>query len=119
MSAPDFEHMTKDEILAWFDKAGDLSPLLSSMTPATEPVARAASETPMLLASIRLPVAMVEQLDSLADLQGERRSDVIRAALAAYIADRISPVGRDEAERALDVLRRVVADRTGPRTEAA
>jgi metal-responsive CopG/Arc/MetJ family transcriptional regulator len=62
---------------------------------------------------------MVEQLDSLADLQGERRSDVIRAALAEYVVARTSPVGRDEAEHALDVLRRVVADRTDPRTRAA
>jgi hypothetical protein len=35
------------------------------------------------------------------------------------LRDRTSPVGRDEAEHALDVLRRVVAGRTEPRVEAA
>lgn len=119
MSSPDFERMTKDEVIAWFDAADDISPVLKSMVPATEPVIRPANDMPMMLASIRLPVAMVEQLDSLADLDGVRRSDVIREALAAYLAERTSPVGRDEAERALDVLRRIVADRTAPHAEAA
>jgi Arc/MetJ-type ribon-helix-helix transcriptional regulator len=40
-----------------------------------------------------------------------RRSEVIREALVSFVASRTAPVGRDEAERALDVLRRVVADR--------
>nr|MDT0657281.1 ribbon-helix-helix domain-containing protein [Micromonospora sp. DSM 115978] len=72
-----------------------------------------------MLASIRLPVGMIEQIDSLADLQGVRRSDLIRAALADYIGERTSPVGRDEAEHALDVLRRVVSNRPDPRADAA
>jgi metal-responsive CopG/Arc/MetJ family transcriptional regulator len=44
-----------------------------------------------------------------------RRSDVIREALSTYVAEKTAPVGRDEAERALGVLRRVVADRANPR----
>ncbi|GEM_PF-2198435 len=119
MSTPDFDRMTKDEIIAWFDTAPDISPVLASMTPATEPVARPATDTPMVLASIRLPVVMVEQLDSLADLQGARRSDIIRDALATYINERTSPVDRDEAERALDILRRLVASRAARRADAA
>ena len=111
MSGPDFEQMTKDEVIAWFKTTNDLSPILASMAPATEPVSRPVPEVPMLIASIRLPVVLVEQLDSLADVQGVRRSDVIRDALAAYVADRTSPVGRDEAEYALDVIRRIVVNR--------
>jgi predicted transcriptional regulator len=118
MNNPDFERMTKDEVIAWFDNTRDISPVLGSMTPATEPVRRTA-EVPMMLASIRLPVAMAEQLDSLADLQGVRRSDIIREALAAYLTERTAPVGRDEAEQALDVLRRLVTNRTDRRADAA
>src|SRR5262245_26168839 len=103
--------MTKEEIVAWFTTTNDLSPILASMHPAVEPPSRSAPEIPMVLASIRLPVVLIEQLDYLAETQGVRRSDVIRDALASYVADQTSPIGRDEAEHALDVLRRVVADR--------
>jgi metal-responsive CopG/Arc/MetJ family transcriptional regulator len=91
--------------------------MLAGMKPATEPTGPPPAE-PMLLASIRLPYAMVEQLDNLTSLEGCRRSDVIRAALSAYIAERMCPVGPDEAERALDVLRKLVA-RTRPQADAA
>lgn len=119
MNTPDFERMTKDEIIAWFRTSDNLSPALASMSPATEPSGRPIPEIPMVLASIRLPVALLEQLDSLADLQGVRRSEVVREALTAYVAERTLPVGRDEAEHALDVLRRVVASRVQQRPEAA
>jgi predicted DNA-binding protein len=119
MTTPDFERMTKDDVIAWFDRTDDISPALASMSPATEPATRRSPEIPMMLASIRLPVILVEQLDSLADLHGVRRSEVIREALAAYVAERTSPVGRDEAEHALDVLRRIVNGRAGGRSDAA
>jgi predicted DNA-binding protein len=109
--------MTKDEVIAWFKTSTDLSPVLASMTPATEPASR--PETPMMLASIRLPVELMEQLDQLAALQGLRRSDVIRDALAAYVTDHTGPVERDEAERALEVLRRIVASHNDPTGRAA
>jgi metal-responsive CopG/Arc/MetJ family transcriptional regulator len=57
------------------------------MTPATEPAPRPTLNVPMMLASIRLPVSLVEQLDDLADIQGLRRSDVIRDALTAYVTN--------------------------------
>jgi hypothetical protein len=69
----------------------------------------------MTLASIRLPVVLVERLDNLADMQGVRRSDVIRDALAAYVVDKTSSVGRDEAEHA---PRRTTPDRHQPRRSA-
>lgn len=108
MTTPDFERMTKDEILDWFDQTKDLSVLMAGMEPSTEPVRPPNPDGPMMLASIRLPVELVEQLDSLADLQGVRRSEVIRAALTAYVTEQTTPLGRDDAVHALDVLRRVV-----------
>lgn len=73
----------------------------------------------MMLASFRLPVSMVEQLENLAELQGVRRSDIVREALSAYLAERTSPVGRTEAQHALDVLRRIVDSQTESRADAA
>jgi metal-responsive CopG/Arc/MetJ family transcriptional regulator len=48
-----------------------------------------------------------------------RRSDVIRDALTAYVVEKTSPVGRDEAEHALDILRRIVASHVDPHDQAA
>lgn len=112
MTDPDFDRMTKDEIIAWVDSTDDISPIFAGMTPATKPAPRGDPDIPMVMSSIRLPVVLSEQLDSLADLHGVRRFDVIRDALARYVVEHTSPVGRDEAEKALDVLRRVVASRT-------
>jgi Arc/MetJ-type ribon-helix-helix transcriptional regulator len=119
VNSPDFEGMTKDEVIAWFDNTDDISPVLESMKPASEQVQRASKDGRMMLASIRLPVAVVEQIDSLADMAGVRRSDIIREALTAYLAERAAPVGRDEAEHALDVLRRAIAARPDWRADAA
>jgi Arc/MetJ-type ribon-helix-helix transcriptional regulator len=119
VSVADFERMTKEEVIAWFDSTDDLSPLLARTTPAAEPAVRVGADTPMLLASIRLPVSMIETIDSLAEAQGVRRSEVIRAALASYIDQQTAPVTDDEAVRALDVLRRIVADRATQRPAAA
>jgi predicted DNA-binding protein len=119
VKGPDFERMTKDEIIAWFKTTDDVTPMLESMQPATEPASRSVTEIPMMLASIRLPVVLVEQLNHLADVQGVRRSDVIRDALATYVTDRTAPVARDEAEHALDVLRRIVASRHNENDQAA
>jgi len=52
----------------------------------------------MMPGSIHLSAVVVEQLDHLAQLQGVRRSDVIRDALTGF--------SLEEAEHALDVLRR-------------
>lgn len=114
MTGPNFDKMTKNEVIDWFRTTQNLSPVLSSMAPAAESATRPAAGIPMALASIRLPVVLVEQVDRLAEAEGVRRSDVIREALAAYVAEKTSPVGRDEAEHALDVLRKLVAGRSGP-----
>ncbi|RGC65395.1 Ribbon-helix-helix protein, copG family [Micromonospora sp. MW-13] len=110
MTEPDFDQMTKDEVVAWFQNTDSLAPVIRSM--AAAPPSGVAPETPMMLVSIRLPVPLVEQLERLADQAATRRSDIIRDALTKYITARIAPVSRDEAEHALDVLRRIVTDRT-------
>jgi Arc/MetJ-type ribon-helix-helix transcriptional regulator len=112
VTLPDFDRMTKDEILDWFDNAEDLSPLVKTMLPDTEEVRRS-SNPPMMLASIRLPVEMVFRIDEYAQSDGVTRSDLVRDAIAAYLADRTKDVSRDEAEQALAVISRIVHERTG------
>ncbi len=117
MTLPDFDRMTKDEILEWFDNTKDLSPLIRTMRPDTEEVRRSPNP-PMMLASIRLPVEMVYRIDEFAEGDGVTRSDLVRDAIAAYIVDRTKDVSRDEAEQALAVISRIVHERTG-RADAA
>jgi predicted transcriptional regulator len=105
--------MTKDEVIAWFRTTDTLAPVIRSMTPSAEPAAGPVPEIPMMLASIRVPVPVVEEVDRLADEDGVRRSDIIREALGRYIMMRRSTVSPDEAQHALDVLRRVVTAREG------
>ncbi|WP_344405547.1 ribbon-helix-helix domain-containing protein [Dactylosporangium fulvum] len=119
MSGPDFERMSKDEVVAWFDASDDVSPLLSAVAPVSDGVVSPAVDGPMAMISIRLSVAMVEELDGLAEVQQARRSDVIREALVSYIRERTAPVGPDDAVQALEVLRKVVAGRFGNQAEAA
>jgi predicted DNA-binding protein len=111
VTEPDFDRMTKDEVIAWFQTTDSLAPVIRSMTAA--PTSSAAPETPMMLVSTRLPVPLVEQLDRLAEQAATRRSDIIRDALTRYVTGHTAPVSRDEAEHALDVLRRIVTTRTG------
>jgi predicted transcriptional regulator len=113
VSDPDFDSMTKDEVIAWFRTTDSLAPVIRAMTPSAEPAADPVPEIPMMLASIRIPVRVVEEVDRLADEDGVRRSDIIREALGRYIMMRRSPVSSDEAQHALDVLRRVVTAREG------
>ena len=60
----------------------------------------------MGLFSFRLPDDLVETLDALAERDGKRRADLVREALTDYVAARTTPVERDEALHALDVLRK-------------
>jgi len=111
VSEPDFDRMSKDEVITWFQNTDSLAPVIRSMT--AVPATGAVPEAPMMLVSIRLPVALVEQLDRIAVESVTRRSDVIREALTGYVAARTAPVGQHEAEQALDVLRRIVTAHTG------
>lgn len=80
MSDPDFDAMTKDEVIAWFRSTDTLAPVIRSMAPSAEPAADPVPEIPMMLASIRVPVPVVEEIDKLAEEDGVRRSDIIRQA---------------------------------------
>lgn len=111
MTGPDFDRMSKDELVAWFDSAEDISPLLEKMEPATDSVEPLGPGVPMVLVSLRLPAATLDALNELAALEQTRRSDIIRDAIARHVAARTAEVDVDEAERALDVLRRVVEER--------
>jgi len=62
----------------------------------------------MMLASFRLPVTLVQQIDEIAERDRKRRADIIREALAGYVAERTGPVTRDEARHALEILRRAI-----------
>jgi predicted DNA-binding protein len=119
LSEPNFDSMTKDEVVAWFRTTDTLAPVIRSMTPSAEPATDPTPDIPMMLASIRLPVPLVEEIDHLAGQDGVRRSDIIREALGRYVMTRRSPVSPDEAQHALDVLRRVVATRRQGHAEAA
>jgi Arc/MetJ-type ribon-helix-helix transcriptional regulator len=119
VNEPDLDRMTRDEAIAWFDGTDTLVSAIRSMTPATDPAPDPAPDMPMAMVSIRLPVPLVEQLDALAGRAGARRSDVVREALARYVADQTAQVGRSEAEWALEVLRRVIVARTQGVAEAA
>ena len=101
------------------DTSEDVSPLLSAVEPVADGVVSPAADGPMAMISIRLPVAMVEELDGLADAQQARRSDVIREALASYVQGADRAGGSDDAQQALEVLRKVVAGRFGNQAEAA
>lgn len=67
-----FESMTRDEFIAWFDGVDTLSP--------DEPLT--------VRTSIRLPVDQVFHLDVLAEIDGATRSDLVRAAVSAYLGSR-------------------------------
>jgi predicted transcriptional regulator len=111
VSLPDFDQMTKEEIIEWFDTTEDHSALLATMQPSTAPVEPPGPDGYPLLLSVRIPIPLVEKVEAIAQAQGVSRSEVIRDALAAYVKEKTAPVGQDEAEHALDVLRRVVENR--------
>ena len=110
MSLPDFDQMTKEEIIEWFDTTDDLAELLKTMEPSTEPVEPLGPDGIPFLLSVRVSLPLIEKVEAIADARGVSRSEIIREALAAYVAEKTAPVSRDEARHALDVLSRVVAD---------
>jgi predicted transcriptional regulator len=108
VSLPDFSRMTKDEVVEWID-THDISPLIATMEPSTAPVEPPGPDGYPLLLSVRVPLRLIEKVEAIAEAQGVSRSEIIREALAAYVAEKKAPVSQDEAEHALEVLRRVVA----------
>jgi predicted transcriptional regulator len=119
VNEPNFQAMTKEQIVAWFRSACTLAPIMATMTPSTEPPAAARPETPMMLISIRLPVDLVTDLDEIGRRHGTRRSETIRTALTEYVREQTDSVESDEGEHALDVLRRIVAQHRSSQIDAA
>lgn len=73
MHGPDFDRMSKDEVIAWIDPPLD---------PGFEMVVRTGSMAPV---SVWLPAPMVDALDRVADARRAPRADVVRQALTAYL----------------------------------
>lgn len=125
MSAPDFDSMSKDEIVEWFVTAGDgdLAEVVRTAQPVRNTVAPQSgsgdSAIPLLLTSIRLPVDLVAGLDEVAAAEGTTRSEVIRLAVAALLRQRRGEVSGVEAEQALEVFKRLVREHVTEHRHAA
>ncbi len=131
MSGHDFDEMSKEQAITWFTQAPDddlaevvrtARPVIGSSRPvddsrSTQPVGEV--PIPLMLTSIRLPVELVGWLDEIAAAEGMNRSEAIRTAVAAFVRHRRGGVDASEAERALDVLRRVVGEHADARRAAA
>jgi predicted transcriptional regulator len=124
VSAPDFEKMSKAEIVTWFSTAPESSvvEVLRAAHEVDDPPAATRPDDgsiPLMLTSIRLPVELVRSLDAVAAVEGVNRSEAIRLAIAEFVRQRTGEVSPSEAERALDVIRRVVGEHVNSRRDAA
>lgn len=123
MSTSDFENMSKDQIVDWFTRApdADLAEVVRTAQRIEEPSTATPAEVsiPLMLTSIRLPVELVRSLDEVAATAGLNRSEAIRLAVAEFVQQRHGGVSSSEAERALDVLRRVVGEHVSSHRDAA
>ena len=116
MSLPDFDQMTKEEIIEWFDTTEDHSALLATMVPSTEPVEPLGPDGIPFLLSVRVPLPLIEKVEAIADARGVSRSEIIREALAAYVAEKTTPA---ESGRRLARPRGTESGGGGPRREQA
>jgi hypothetical protein len=124
VSAPDFEKMSKAEIVRWFSTAPEASlvEVLRGAHKVDDPPTATRPDDgsiPLMLTSIRLPVELVRSLDAVAGAEGLNRSEAIRFAIAEFVRQRTGEVSPSEAEHALDVLRRVVGEHANSRGDAA
>ena len=81
--------MSREELVAYFDRGGDISELLRGaapgpdLGPAPEPEA-----VPMIVTGVRLSSATVRRLDELAGNDRGGRSGLIRQAIDEFLARR-------------------------------
>jgi predicted transcriptional regulator len=76
-----FDSMGEDEFFAWIAHPEGFAP-----------------DMPMtLLLGVRLPVDLVYRLDLVVEHGGASRSEVLREALVAYLADRVTDIAPDRA----------------------
>lgn len=118
--------MTEDELAAAFADPATWASVSAQFEPATtaapqwkpqQPPATLPAGTPTTQVTIRVPNYLLDFLDSLAELDGARRSDLFRVAVAQYIRRRATPLpNEDEVRAALDILGRAAL---APRDHAA
>ncbi|MFI7211675.1 ribbon-helix-helix protein, CopG family [Micromonospora maritima] len=79
--------MSREELVAYFDRGGDISELLRDATrgPDLGP-APAPESVPMVVTGVRLPSTIVRRLDELAGNDKGGRSGLIRRAIDEYLA---------------------------------
>ena len=78
--------MSRDELVAYFDRGGDISELLRDATAGADLGPAPSPETiPMIVTGIRLPSATVQRLDELAGNDKGGRSGLIRRAIDEYL----------------------------------
>jgi hypothetical protein len=83
---PDFDRMSKDEVIAWLDPPVDAGAPARSPEPDLE--TRRASDVPMTPVNVWLPAPMLRELDRVAGVRNAQRADVIRQALSSHLAQR-------------------------------
>lgn len=81
--------MSREELVAYFDRGGDISELLrgASRGPDLGP-APAAESVPMIVTGVRLSATAVRRLDELAGNDKGGRSGLIRQAIDEFLARR-------------------------------
>ncbi|WP_327003810.1 ribbon-helix-helix domain-containing protein [Dactylosporangium sp. NBC_01737] len=96
MHGPDFDRMSKDEVIAWLDPPVDTG--LSPSAPELDLETRRSADVPMTPVNIWLPVPMLRELDRVAGVRNAQRADVIRQALSSHLAQRAdAPTGAEGA----------------------
>ena len=78
--------MSRDELVAYFDAGGDISDLLRTATTGPDLGPPPIPDTiPMIVTGVRLPTAVVHQLDQLAGNDKGGRSGLIRRAIDEFL----------------------------------
>lgn len=79
--------MSREELLAYFDRGGDISELLREATRGPDLGPAPTSESlPMIVTGVRLSSAAVRRLDELAGNDKGGRSGLIRQAIDEFLA---------------------------------
>lgn len=88
MTEPNFDAMTKEQVIEWLADADDMRPWVEWAKPTSFPgtfVQVDENNQPMLkVVTVKMPVDMVTRLDSAAGRDREGRSGVIRQAVEEW-----------------------------------
>ena len=86
MSLPNFDTMTRDQIIDWVMN-NPITELLPTMTPGDDPiiVLNPPTTEPMTLISVRMPEAVIATLDEVVGRDKDGRSGLIRLAVTEYL----------------------------------